>query len=92
MLAHKESLTFPFTPTHNGIATILAVRGDGSTGFVQRVIGITEDGSSYQMISAVFAGAWQGASFSFPVRAGHTYAISEGSGYVSSDSRTFFTW
>lgn len=84
---------FPFTPTHSGIVTILIVRGDGNTGWVDRSVGITVDGTSYQALRGVFYSPWDGATFSFPVIAGKTYAITEGAEYVTYvDLRTSLTY
>lgn len=84
---------FPFTPTHSGIATLLIVRGDGATGWVERAVEITVDGSSYQALRAVFYGPFAGNTFSFPVIVGKTYAITTGAEYVAYvDLRTSLTY
>lgn len=84
---------FPFTPTHSGIATILVVRGDGATGWAERPVEITVDGASYQALRAVFYTPFAGATFSFPVIKGKTYAITTGAEYVAYvDLRTSLTY
>ncbi len=91
--AMEQITGFPFTPTHSGIVTILIVRGDGATGWVDRSVEIAVDGSPYQVLRAIFYSPFAGTTFSFPAIAGKTYAITTGAEYVAYvDLRTSLTY
>lgn len=84
---------FPFTPTHSGIATILIVRGDGNTGWVERPVEISVDGAAYAIGRLVCYQPFAGSTFSFPVIAGKTYSITTGAEYVAFvDMRSSLTY
>ena len=86
-------MSFPFTPTHSGIVTLLIVRGDGGTGWVERTAEIQVDGQSYQALRAIFYTPFAGTTVTFPVVAGKTYTITTGAEYVGFvDMRTSLTY
>lgn len=74
--SHREAITFPFTPEHNGIATILILRNDGSTGWTYREVEVTEDDVIMYNFSVAFYSSYSGHTVSFPVIAGKTYRLS----------------
>lgn len=74
--SHREAITFPFTPQHNGIASILILRGDSSTSWTYRNVEVTEDGAIMYNFNVAFYTAYSGHTVSFPVIAGKTYSLS----------------
>lgn len=73
--SHREQMTFPFTPQHNGIATMLILRGDNGTAWTYRAVDVTEDGTIMYNFHIAFNTPFAGHTVSFPVIAGKTYAL-----------------
>lgn len=92
--SHREAITFPFTPAHSGIATILIARGDSSTAWTYRNVEIKENGvNTYAYQVALYTG-WSATSVSFPVIAGNTYTVGgdHAGNVVQGDARTNYVY
>lgn len=88
-MGHTQSVTFPFTPDHNGTLCITLLQKGTSP--VTRGIIIKEDGNDMMNVVHYFSGEWGGHTFSFPLIKGKTYAISGDATYIM-DERTRFIY
>lgn len=91
--SHREAITFPFTPQHNGIASISIARGDGNTGLTYRNVNVLEDGVLVDQFQVSLHTAWSASTCNFPVLAGKTYTLGgDHSGNVLQDIRTNYVY
>lgn len=92
--SHRERITaFPFTPEHNGIATMLIIRNDNSTSWTYRTIDVLENGTAIAGFQVVFYTPYSGTTVSFPVFAGKTYTLSGAhASFVAYDQRTNYVY
>ena len=91
---NTEAVTsFPYTPTHSGVLTLLLVSGSGSA--VWRSARITDQTANTTTdFATYFATAYGGASMQMPVIKGHTYAITDGASYIylGDGTRSYLTY
>lgn len=89
--SHRERISgFPYTPQHNGIITLLVVRGDSSSALTYRSFDVSEDGTKIGMFEVAFQTSYGGSCISFPCIANRTYTLSgtHPSNVVFDDMRT----
>ena len=75
--SHRERITgFPYTPSHNGIITLLVTRGDSSSALTYRGINVLEDGTTIGSFEVAFQTSYGGSCISFPCIANRKYTLS----------------
>lgn len=85
----KVSVTFPFTPSENGMLVLGMLQMSANA--VSRTMTITEDTTAHYTMNIYFSGAWSGATQSIPLRKGHTYTLTDTDGVYWGD-RTYFMY
>lgn len=89
-----EAVTsFPYTPTHSGILTLLLVSGSNSV--VWRGARITDQTTGkHTDFGCHFSVAYAGISVQMPVIKGHTYIIADGASYLylGDGARSYLTY
>lgn len=77
-----QSISFPFSPTKDGVVVGFVAPSSSSASYLY----ITDDGAAYVRGSSTAGSSF---GFSFPAKAGHTYAISASSNIGSNSAYKF---
>ena len=92
--SNVEAVTsFPYTPTHSGILTLLLISSSNSA--VYRSARITDQTTNtHTDLGCYFSVAYGGISVEIPVIKGHTYVIASGASYIylADGARSYLTY
>lgn len=92
--SNTEAVTsFPYTPSHSGILTLLLISSSNSA--VWRSARITDQtANKHTDLGCYFSVAFGGISVEIPVIKGHTYVIASGASYIylADGARSYLTY